>query len=349
MAALRKSAAATVRFGERARARAVLTVAETGARYCALAALLVLAGCAPEDSAKSAIMLSGTVDAHQVDLSFQVAGRIARLNTDEGRRIRPGEVVAVLDARDYELALARARAQADSASKALAVLKAGTRPQDIRAAEAAVEQAQADVRLAQAQLKRMTELVEKNFVSAQQLDAARNQADVAAARLDQARQTLSLAREGPRKEDIERAAADFAAARTAADTAQQQLAYVELVSSVAGVVSVRLAEAGQVTAVGQPVFRVAEVDRPWVRAYLSEPDLARVKLGQAAEVRVDGVPGRVFAGRLSFISPQSEFTPKTVETRALRVDLVYRIRVDVDNAEGLLKVGMPADVKLPKP
>ena len=94
------------------------------------------------------------------------------------------------------------------------------------------------------------------------------------------------------------------------------------------------------------MFRVAELDRPWVRVYLDEKDLPRVKLGQAAQVEVDGLPGKVFTGHLSFISPEAEFTPKTVETRALRVDLVYRATIDVDNAAGQLKIGMPADVRL---
>ncbi|HUJ00257.1 MAG TPA: efflux RND transporter periplasmic adaptor subunit, partial [Usitatibacter sp.] len=155
-----------------------------------------------------------------------------------------------------------------------------------------------------------------------------------------------LLREGPRKEDIEKAAADFEAATAAAATAAQQLAYARLASTVEGVVSVRLAEQGQNVAPGQAVFRVAQVDRPWVRVYLGEKDLPRVKLGEPAEVRVDGIPGRVFHGHLSFISPEAEFTPKTVETKALRVDLVYRAKVDVDDASGALKIGMPADVLL---
>ena len=110
--------------------------------------------------------------------------------------------------------------------------------------------------------------------------------------------------------------------------------------------SVRLADRGQNVTAGQPVFRIAELDHPWVRVYIGEKDLPRVKLGQAARVEVDGLPGKVFEGRLSFISPEAEFTPKTVETRALRVDLVYRAKVDVDNSSGELKIGMPADVRL---
>ncbi len=294
----------------------------------------------------STIVLSGTVDAHEVDVSFQVSGRILRLDTDEGREIKVGTLLAELDPRDYEVALARARAQAASADKALAVLKAGSRAQDIRSAEAAQQQAEADVRLAGVQQKRTAELVADHFAPPQQLDTANDQVDVAKAKLEQARQNLSLLREGPRKEDIARAAADLDAANALVATAEQQLAYTRLSSPVDGIVSVRQAEQGQFVAEGQSVFRVAELARPWVRAYLDEQDLPRVKLGQLAQVQVDGLPGKQFTGHLSFISPEAEFTPKTVETRALRVDLVYRVTVDVDDAAGQLKIGAPADVRL---
>ncbi|HUL62979.1 MAG TPA: efflux RND transporter periplasmic adaptor subunit [Burkholderiaceae bacterium] len=314
-----------------------------------LALALLLAGCRwpwhPDDGT-TPIVLSGTVDARQIDLSFQAPGRIAKLHTDEGHRIEPATIVAELDPTDYELAVARARAQAESARKALAVLRAGSRPQEVRTAAAMVAQAEADKRFADQEVLRANDLVEKHFFAREELDRARSAADVAAAKLEQARQTSSLVREGPRKEDIERAQAELTAAEAAQRSAEQQLSYVRLASPAAGVISVRLAEAGQVVAAGQPVFRLAQLDRPWVRAYLSEPDLARVKLGQDAQVRVDGLPGKTFKGRLAFISPQAEFTPKTVETRALRVDLVYRVTVDVDDGGAELKIGMPADVTL---
>ena len=320
-------------------------------RLVLLGFLLALAGCHgswPWDHHGSApsIDLSGTVDAREVDLSFQVGGRIQRLFTDEGKTVKAGDVVAELDPRDLQLASDRAKAQANSAQKALASLEAGSRTQDIRAAEAAVRQGNADLEFARAQRDRTAKLVADHFAPPQQLDTANDQVDGAAAKLDQARENLSLLREGPRKEDIEKAAADFEAATAAAATAAQQLAYARLASTVEGVVSVRLAEQGQNVAPGQAVFRVAQVDRPWVRVYLGEKDLPRVKLGEPAEVRVDGIPGRVFHGHLSFISPEAEFTPKTVETKALRVDLVYRAKVDVDDASGALKIGMPADVLL---
>ncbi|HUH91788.1 MAG TPA: efflux RND transporter periplasmic adaptor subunit [Casimicrobiaceae bacterium] len=335
----------------RARVGALVPGLAPLASLALISSLALLGGCDiswpwSDRAGMASITLPGTVDAHEVDLSFQVAGRILCLNTDEGRAVQPGEVLAELDPLDLELALARARAQAASAEKALAVLKAGSRVQDIRAGEASLRQAEADLRFALTQQERTAKLVADHFAPPQQLDTANDQVDVATAKVEQARQNLSLLKEGARKEDIERASADLDAAKAAAASAEQQLAYAHLASTVAGVVSVRLAEQGQNVTAGQPVFRVAELDRPWVRIYLDEKELPRVKLGQPAQIQVDGLPGKTFTGHLSFVSPEAEFTPKTVETRALRVDLVYRAKVDVDDAAGRLKIGMPADVKL---
>jgi len=313
------------------------------------ATLLAVAGCTPEPE-RDGIQLSGTVEARESDLAFQVPGRIVRLLADEGATVETGQVIAELDPRDYELALQRARAEADVARQALAALEAGTREQEIRVAEATVARAGSELRFASAEEARVAKLVPNRLASQQQLDQARLQQQVAQSALNQATETLKLLREGPRAEDIARARAELAARQAVVANAEQQLQYVRLESPASGVLSVRLAEAGEVVGAGQPVLRLAELDRPWVRAWLNETDLARVRHGQEAEVRVDAWPDTVFHGRLSFVAPQAEFTPKTVETRELRVDLVYRIKVDVDDAAGRFKVGMPADVLLaPEP
>ncbi len=292
------------------------------------------------------IELSGTVEAREVDLAFQVGGRIVRLLVEEGDAVKAEQLIAELDARDYELASRNATAQAEAAQAALAALQAGTRVQELRVAEAQQAKAQADLDYARVEFRRIADLVSKKLAPEDQLDQARQRQNVALAGIEQARQNLALLREGPRQEEIDQAAATLRARQAAAETARRQLEYVRLHSPAAGVVSVRLAEAGEVVSPGKTVLRVAELGRPWVRAYLSEADLTRVRLGQAAEVRVDGLPGKVLAGRLAFIAPDAEFTPKTVETRALRVDLVYRVKIEVDNPDGALKLGQPADVAL---
>ena len=292
------------------------------------------------------IELSGTVEAREVDLAFQVGGRIAKLLVDEGDAVKAEQGVAELDARDYELALRNATAQAEAAQAALAALQAGTRVQELRVAEAQLAKAQADLDYARVEFKRIADLVARKLAPQDQLDQVQQRQNVALAGVEQARQNLALLREGPRQEDIDQAAATLRARQAAVEIARQQLGYVQLRSPVAGVVSVRLAEGGEVVSPGKAVLRIAELGRPWVRAYLNETDLARVRLGQSAEVRVDGLYGKVLAGRLAFISPDAEFTPKTVETRALRVDLVYRVKIEVDNPDGALKLGQPADVML---
>ncbi|MDG4552579.1 MAG: efflux RND transporter periplasmic adaptor subunit [Candidatus Contendobacter sp.] len=290
------------------------------------------------------IELSGTVEAREVELAFQVGGRIAKLLVDEGDAVQAGQPVATLDAADYELGLRAATAQMEAAQAALAALRAGTRAQELRVAEAQLAKAQADLDYALVEFKRIADLVSKKLAPQDQLDQAQQHQNVALAGVAQARQNLALLREGPRREDIDQAAATLRARQAAVETAQRQLDYAEARGPVAGVVTVRLAEVGEVVSVGKPVLRIAELGRPWVRVYLNETDLSRVRLGQSAEVRVDSLPGKVLPGRLAFISPEAEFTPKTVETRALRVDLVYRAKVEVDNPGGVLKLGQPADV-----
>ena len=273
--------------------------------------LFILPGCSKPwggSGDDSPIKLSGTVEARDADLSFQVGGRIATMPASEGAAVKKGDVVATLDDSDYKLGLRRAQAE-------------------YAAARATVVQAKAHLKLATSELNRLTPLADKDLVSPQQLEEAQTSNESAAA-------------------DLERANAQVKVTAAALNTARHQLNYVQLTAPNDGIISSRLAEIGEVVPAGKPVFSLAETSRPWIRAYINETDLARVRIGQEAEVRVDGLPDKVFKGRLSFISPKAEFTPKTVETQALRVDLVYRVRVEVDNPDGILKIGMPADIKL---
>lgn len=315
----------------------------------AMVVLFTLQGCRfpwqdPENS--DTISLSGTIEARETRLSFQVAGQIQQLHFDEGDQVRQGDLVAELDNRDYMTRLTQAQAQAQVAAAALALLRAGSREQEIQVAVASVAKANAELRYANSEVRRISQLVERKLAAQDQLDQARLQKDVADTALRQAKQNLLLLQEGARKEDIQRAEAELAASNAAMKASQQQLEYTKLFSPVNGEISLRMAEKGEVVSGGQPVFSVAEIYKPWVRAYLNETDLSRVHLGQDAIVRVDGLPDATFKGRLTYISPVAEFTPKTVETRELRVDLVYRIKIEVEDPQHILKIGMPADAEL---
>ncbi|WP_455365368.1 efflux RND transporter periplasmic adaptor subunit [Kaarinaea lacus] len=308
---------------------------------------LAMSGCGSHgNTGNGEIQLSGTVEAREVDLAFQVGGRISQLDADEGRWVKEGDVVAALDPTDLQLALQQATATANAAKANLDALKAGTRRQELRVAEADLQKAQSQLNYAKAEVKRVSFLVPKKLASDEQLEQAQLQYEVALASVEQAKQNLSLLREGPREEDIQRAEQEFVARTEAVEITKQQLVYATLISPVTGMVTVRLSEAGEVVAPGQSIVRIAKTAQPWVRAYLNETQLGKVRVGQAAQVKTDGSPEKTFTGKLTFISPVAEFTPKTVETKELRVDLVYRIKVEVDNPKGILKIGMPVDVIL---
>ncbi len=309
---------------------------------CLYGLWVILAGCSSE--AGNGLTLSGTVEARETALSFQVGGRIERLLTDEGQAVQRDQEVALLVNADYDLAVQRARAEVDAAAAALAALESGARKQELKVSEATLVQAQAEQRFAEEDVKRIQSLIKKHLAAQEQLDQAKLKRDVARSAVRKAEQQLQLLREGPRQEEITQAHAALEGRRSALQSAERQLTYTRLISPINGTVTLRQAEAGEMVNAGQPVFKVAELTRPWVRAYLNETDLARVKLGQSASVSVDGLPGKTFRGRLAFISPRAEFTPKAVETRALRVDLVYRVKIELEDPEGLLKLGMPADV-----
>ncbi len=294
-----------------------------------------------------ALLLSGTVEATQLRPAFRVPGRIRRMPVEEGQRVEAGQLLAELDDASLRAAVQAARALRDAAAASLARLEAGSRPEEIRAAEAAVQEAQARLALARIERRRLEGLVPRKLAPPEALDRARSAEQVARAALAGARERLALLRAGPRQEDIRKARALLAAREAELAQAKLRLGYARLEAPAAGVVALRLHEPGEVVAAGQPVLELDLMDRPWVRAYLSERDLPRVRLGQQAEVRADGLPGLSLQGRLAFISPRAEYTPKTVETRELRVDLVYRIKVLVQDPEHRLKLGMPVDLRLP--
>ncbi len=290
------------------------------------------------------LVLLGNVDVRQVNLAFKVPGRVASLAVDEGDRVTSGRTVATLEKDDFEDQVRLARAQMEARAAALAELEAGTRPEEIEQARALVAQREAALDLARATLKRLETLAARDFASHQVHDEAQARVNEAEAQLRAARESLRLAEEGPRKEDIAQARAQLNAAQAQLALARRRLADAELSAPNHGIILTRVREPGAIVAAGETIYTLA-LSRPvWVRTYVEEPDLGRIHPGMPAEVRTD--TGGVYQGRIGFISPRAEFTPKTVETRSLRTSLVYRLRVIVDEPDEGLRQGMPVTVIL---
>lgn len=301
------------------------------------------------DSRDGEIVLYGNVDLREVSLAFGVSERVAQMRAEEGDRVSKGEVLAVLDTKTLALQVGQSRAQLEAAEHALRRLEAGSRPEEIAQARARLAAADAESERARLQFERMQAVsgaTGGRAVSQQEFDGARVAFDVAQAQAAAARKALTLAVEGPRKEDIAQARAQRDAARATFELQQQQLDDAQLKAPVDAVVRSRLLEPGDMASPQRPAYMLALPSPKWVRAYLAEPDLGRVKPGQAAKVTIDSAPGTPIMGRVGFISSVAEFTPKSVQTEELRTSLVYEIRVNVDDPDDRLRLGMPATVRL---
>lgn len=295
------------------------------------------------------IVLYGNVDLREVDLAFNDSQRVVTVLVQEGDRVRKGQMLAQIDTSRLTPQLDGAEAQADSQAAVLRRLRNGNRPQEVAQARANLALAQADEGQARSNYARVKEVFQSSSgraVSRQDLDNAKSQWDVAQAKVAVSRKALELSVIGPREEDIAQAEAMLEADQATVALLKQQLVDAALKAPLDAVVRTRAVEPGDMASPQKTAFILAITDPKWVRAYVSEQDLGRVRSGMSASVRVDSFPKRPFDGWVGFISPEAEFTPKTVETPDLRSSLVYEVRVFVKDPQDELRLGMPATVHL---
>jgi HlyD family secretion protein len=319
---------------------------------------LVLPACG-QKAATGHRRVSGQVEATEVQVSPEVGGRVLDVAVAEGNRARKGDVIARLDTRDVDLALARARADRAVADAQLRLLQAGSRPEDIRQAEAQaiaaaseVTAAEADLASAEKDLQRYEQLLRNNSGSQKQRDEAATRGDVskdrvasARARADAAREAVARLRAGARREEIDGARARVASADAQIALLEKNKTDATVLAPIDGIVSQRLLDPGEMAAPRAPIVVLADLDHAWAEVFVDEPQLPRLKLGQPATVFTDA--GGSIPGTVSFISSKAEFTPRNVQTADDRSKLVYRVKIAVDNRQGVLKQGMPVEAEIP--
>jgi HlyD family secretion protein len=292
------------------------------------------------------VIVSGNIEVTDVQISFKIPGRVEKRLVDEGQLVKRGQVIAKLDDTDLIQQVEIRRAQLASSQARLSELETGSRPQEIQQAAAAVSAAEAELADAESNFTRLDRLKQKEVVGAQEYITAKARYDAAQARVNETKERYSLVKEGPRKEVIEQARALTAQAKASFELAKIRLGYGTLRSSITGIVLSKNIEAGEYVVPGTPVVTVGDLVDVWLRAYINETDLGRVKQGQKVRVTTDTYPDKVYNGYVSFISSEAEFTPKNVQTREQRVKLVYRIKIDIKNPNMELKAGMPADAEI---
>jgi HlyD family secretion protein len=289
------------------------------------------------------LKLSGNIEAHESLVSFKVPGRIVQLPVDEGMMMKCGDLLARLDNDDYRQQVEVDEANAAVRDRELALGLAGSRPQDIEAARQSVIDAQADLDQEQKDFARYDALYQKKEIAAQIRDNAAIAVTRGQAMRDRAQQIYSELVEGTRKEELAVDRSNVRQAQQGLEMSRIRLGYTVLRAPFTGMVLVRQAEIGEVVLAGTPIVTLADLDHIWLRVYLPETDLGKVRWGQDVDVRTDTYTGKVYRGRVSVISSEAEFTPKSVQTEQERVTLVYRIKIDVENPNYELKPGMPAD------
>ncbi len=292
------------------------------------------------------LTLSGNIEAHESLISFKVQGRIADLPVEEGQWVKANALLARLDDADYRQKVLMGEAAVNVRKSNLALLLAGTREQEVGALRQTMLNAQAELDEKKIEDDRAQRLFKKDEVSAQDRDLADTARKRAEATFRAAQQRYNEAVEGTRKEDIAIARANLKEADADLGLSRVNLDYTTLHAPSAGVITVREAELGEVVNPGTPIVTLADLDHIWLRAYIAETDLGRIRWGQRATISTDTYPGKQYHGRISFISSSAEFTPKSVQTYKERITLVYRIKIDIDNPNYELKPGMPADAHI---
>jgi len=290
---------------------------------------------------------SGIIEVTQVDVAFEVPGRMVQRYVDEGATLEKGAPVAQLDDREYRLQVERAAAAKAVAEARHRLVLRGSRAQEVDQALSALEAAESDLRLQRREHERITRLFAEGVVSRGEKDRAETLHAGAEATRDRARAQLDLLREGFRTEEIEQARAELQLAGKALELAELNLARCQLYAPADGRVLSKSREAGEMVQAGTPIITIGDLSRPWLSVYVGERDLGKVQLGMQAYVSIDSFPDRPFPGTVTFVSDRAEFTPKNIQTPDERVKLVYRVKVEMQTRDEALKPGMPADAVIP--
>lgn len=292
------------------------------------------------------LLLSGNVEVTEVNLGFKSSGRISELLVEEGQRVKKGDRLASLERAELEGLVNQNRAHLSEMQARAEELKAGSRPQELEQAGAGVKTAEAELVKAKNDYGRAEMLYKNGAISEQQMDAAKRGYDVALAQHQKALEVMSLAKEGPRKEELKAAKERIQQATSALRVSEERLNDAVLYAPVSGVVLRKNVEPGETIATGVPVYTIGDLENPWVKVYVKEDKLGLLKLGDKAGITVDSYPEKTYEGKVTYLSSEAEFTPKSVQTQEERVKLVFGAKVSVKNVNDELKPGMPADVKI---
>jgi len=310
-----------------------------------------------KNNREKGLYYSGTIETTQANLSFQIPGRVIKVNFQEGQPVTKDQIIAELDRAEFESRYAQAKANLDRAQKTKQQLgtvldiSRKTLPSEVDRATANVKSVKDTLKDAENNYKRFEELFSKGVVTEKERDTMKLAYEVAKSRLTESESMLKLAqgnltRIDASKQDVEVASAQINSVNASLNQASIQLAYTQLKSPMDGIITSRNIEPGETVNSGREVITISDLSRVDLKIFVDETEIGKVKPGQKVDVKVDTFPGTTYTGVVSFISPEGEFTPKIIQTKKERVKLVYLVKVSIENPKFELKSGMPADAWL---
>jgi len=307
--------------------------------------LSILLSCSDKNS-KGIIEESGTIETTESVISSQVSGKVLQLLKDEGSQVKSGDTLVIIDHETLGIQLRENEASRDITKSQLNLLVKGSRKEDIIQAEEGFNQATANFISAKSDLERMEKLIKSNSVTQKQYDDAVSKFDVMQAQLKGAQENFTKIKNIARPEEIAQARANYEKSSAAVDAIKKSIRDCFVIAPINGFVVKKFIEIGESVSLMSSIVKISDLSKVEVRIYVSETELGKVKLGQKAELNIDSFKNKSFEGKVTFISPEAEFTPKNIQTKDERTKLVFAVKVEIPNPNFELKVGLPADVKI---
>ncbi len=299
-------------------------------QYALCALVLIASSCSEPRS--NVIEASGVIEGVDVSVATEVAGRIQTIRIREGSRVEKGDTLVIIEARDYLIYLRQAETNVRIAESQYRLAAEGSRTEDIALAELNLKNAERD-------FQRVRELFATQSVTQKEFDDAE-------ARYLAAEQTYRKVIGGLRKEELVTAISRRDQAKAQADFARTRVEECTITAPSSGIITLKTVEPGEIVMTGSRLVQITNLEKVSLMVYLNETSVGRVSLNQDAEVRIDGQPDRTFAGTIVYISPEAEFTPKNIQTKEERTKLVFAVKIEVQNPDGMLKPGLPADASI---
>jgi HlyD family secretion protein len=307
-----------------------------------LIVIIIFSGCKSND--KNLIETSSSIEATTIEVRSKISGDLQKIFVREGEAVKKGDTLFIIDRKELLLQYNQALANYNSALAKYQTILQGVRSEDKAQLRETVRQAEANFENAKKDFERVKNLFENQSVSQKVFDDAKLRLEVAEAQLKSAKENLQKAERGPLKSEIEAYKSQVDAAKSQVELIEKKLNDAVIISPASGYVSLINYDEGELVTAGSLITKITNLDEVYVKVYVNELDLGKIKIGDEAEIKPDAYPDKTFKGKIVFISNEAEFTPKNIQTKEERVKLVYAVKIKVDNPQHLLKDGMLCDV-----